>query len=148
MLKWLKSLFTDITKAAILSLLATLVPPAALVVSEGRDFVRMPHSVQGWVFLFGTGGAGLLVFSVVLNVAQWVRIRKATRRTLRIVAEGYPTSVWWHMGAAVGGVPAMQVVGDFHITNVAPFDVTVPRTVLVVSYKVCWVIPWRLRIEG
>jgi len=42
----------------------------------------------------------------------------------------------------------MQIVGDFHITNVAPFAVTVPRTVLLVSYKACRVIPWRLRIEG
>jgi len=147
MLKWLKSLFTDVTKAAILSLLATLLPPAALVVSKGQDFIRASHSVPGWVLLFSAAAGGLLISSVVLNVAQWVRSRRASRRTLRIVAEGSPVSLWWHMGST-GAVPAMQVVGDFHITNVSPFNVTVPRTVLVVSYKAFRVIPWRLRIEG
>ncbi len=42
----------------------------------------------------------------------------------------------------------MQVVGDFHVTNVSPFNVTVPRSILVVSHKVWGVIPWRTRVNG
>src|SRR5215470_11405942 len=86
-------------KAVILSLLATVTPPVALV-ALAWDFIKTTHSVPGWVFPIGAGALGLLVSSIVLNVAQLVRSRRAARRTLRIVGEGYPSSLWWHMGAA------------------------------------------------
>jgi hypothetical protein len=123
MAKWLRSLFTDVTKTAVLSLLAAAAPPAALVLSTGQDFASKAHAVPGWWLLVGAGAAGLLILSITLNVMQWIRFRRSARRTLMIVAEGDSSSLWWHMGS-MGESPAMQVCGGFHITNRSPYNVS------------------------
>ncbi len=147
MIKWLRSLLADAAKSAILSLLATVTPPVAIVLTRGRAFMSTPSLVPGWALLVGAGAAGLLLFSIGLNVVQSIRFRRAGQQTLMIVAEGDPRGLWWHMGA-MGDAPAMQVFGGFHITNRSPYNVTIPRSVLLVSYRQWRVIPRQRRVES
>lgn len=56
-------------------------------------------------------------------------------KTLVLITAIRQDALWWHMGA-MGGKPAMQVVGDLNVTNVSKMEVEVmgaklrkPRTV-------------------
>jgi hypothetical protein len=49
-------------------------------------------------------------------------------KTVILVPDGSPRSLWWHMGAK-GSDPIMQVVGEFKVTNITRYQV------LVVSAK-------------
>lgn len=144
---WWHSLTINTVTAVIIAVVSGVLPPAAVLWAYGLSFFKTTHQVPGWVILSSVAVAGLFMFIVGFNIRQWSKRRQAARGTLAIVAEGYPTSLWWHMGA-VGSAAAMQVVGDFHITNLTPHTLTVPRTILVASYKLWWIVPRRLRIEG
>src|SRR5437016_8773369 len=149
MLKWLRSLLTDAVKTILLSIVATTTPPALVVWARGVSYITTAHAVPGWLVLVGAALAGLSVFSAVLNVAQWLRGRRAARQTLRIVAEGMPMALRWSMGSRMDTkAKIMQVSGDFHVTNITQQNVTAPRAILVVSYRRWRLIPWRLRVEA
>src|SRR2546425_5338265 len=46
------------------------------------------------------------------------------KRTLVLVPDGSPRSLWWHMGAK-GTEPIMQVVGECKVTNITRYQVHV-----------------------
>lgn len=47
------------------------------------------------------------------------------RRTVSLVQAPHQNALWWHMGS-LGDSPAMQVVGDLKVTNVATVPVVLP----------------------
>jgi len=145
MLQWLKSLFADALKAGVLAALALIVPPAAVIWATGLGFLTSSHRVAGWMIVGAASLGGVSVFSVALNFMQWRRA--SVPRSVHLVAQGEPTALWWHMGKQ-GATPAMQIVGNFHITNVAPSHITIPRSVLTVAHNSWRVIPRRTRVEG
>ena len=145
MLRWLKSLFVDALKAEVLAILTVIVPPAAVIWATGWGFLTTSHRVAGWVIVGAASAGGVFVFSVALNIVQWRRA--ASPRSVHLVAQGELMALWWHMGAQ-GATPAMQIVGDFQITNVTSFNVTIPKSVLTVSHRTWKVIPRRTRVEG
>jgi hypothetical protein len=145
MLQWLKSLFADALKQGVLAALALIVPPAAVISATGLGFLTTPHRVAGWAIVGAASLAGVFVFSVALNFMQWRRT--ALPRSVHLVAEGgFSGEPWWHTGAQ-GATPAMQICGSFHITNVTSFTITIPKSVLIASYRTWGVIPRRTRVE-
>lgn len=45
-------------------------------------------------------------------------------RTMVLIPASRPNALWWHMGA-MGDKPAMQIVGELHITNISKYGVFV-----------------------
>src|SRR5260370_41529098 len=88
------------------------------------DRVIDPKTISLWTAaLIGVGTilAGAIKF--VFYLYDEVRKRASflgndfPQETLRIALKG-ENDYWWHMGGA-GNSPAMQVVGDFHVTNIS-----------------------------
>jgi len=135
-----------------LSLLVPLIPPGAVLLARGTDFVRGSHAVAGWVILVVAALFGVLCLSVAYNVALLLQRRRGRRRTLSVVPKGAPYSLKWDLGGkqtAAGSVPVMMVWGDFQITNVTKEGaVAVPRTILVAWCRVWRIFPYRLRVVG
>jgi len=44
------------------------------------------------------------------------------KRTIIIVPKHHPDATWWHMGSTKGE-PAMQIVGDFTVTNITKYNI-------------------------
>lgn len=71
---------------------------------------------------------------------------KVPRRTL-IVIPRHGSRMWWHMGA-MGQAPAMQVVGDFHFTNISEEPNLIMGTFLIAYYRRRGWIPSSKRTDG
>src|SRR5688572_22823465 len=128
-----------------------LIPPAAVVLAWGTEFVRNSHPVPGWVILLTTALLGLLGLSVAFNVKSLLQHRRGRRRMVAIVPEGYAHSLHWSLGerqTRAGSIPSMMVVGDFQITNLTKGGVGVPRTVLVAWARFWGIIPYRVQVVG
>jgi len=68
------------------------------------------------------------------------------KSTLIILPE-HERHLWWHMGG-INGKPAMQIVGDFYLTNITGEPVLVPKTYLT-AYSFKWgLIPTIKKAEG
>lgn len=134
----------------IVAALFGVLPSVGVLLAYGWAFLRTTHPIPGWAVLCALATGGLFAASVVLNVGQWLTRRRERGRTVQAVAQGYPSSLNWNMGARMGppDVPLMMVWGDFHITNLTPHNVAVPRAILLASYKRWYVVPWRKRFEG
>lgn len=147
---WWRAFAINTATTIIIGILSGTLPPMAVLWAYGFGFITATHPIPGWAILGALVGAGLLVFSIGLNAAQWLRDRRRRRRTLTIVAEGYPNALNWSMGEKTAPVkaPVMMPCGDFHITNVTSSNMTIPRTVLVARYRLWGVIPWRRRVDG
>jgi hypothetical protein len=144
---WWHSFSINTVTTIIIVVVFGVLPPAAVLRAYGLSFIKTTHPVPGWLILCSAAVGGLFVFSAGLNIWQRLSQRRAARRTLAVVAEGYPTSVHWSLGKR-GDTPVMCVAGDFHITNLRSQNISVPRTVLIVAHRRWRVIPRRLRIEG
>ena len=81
---------------------------------------------------------------IKLALARWLcRVQKKSL----IVLRQHDRSCWWHM-REMNGTPAMQIVADFYLTNIAQeHAVSVAKTFLV-AYGRKWWIPFSLRVEG
>jgi hypothetical protein len=147
---WWNSLTINAVTTVILTALFGALPPAGLLLAYGLDFITAAHLIPGWAVLCSVAVAGLFVASVGLNVRQWAARRRHMQRTVQVVAQGYSTSLLWDMGTRVGppDSPVMSVRGDFVVTNLTPLSVTVPRAVLLASYRSWYVVPRRKRVEG
>src|SRR3989338_4173758 len=68
------------------------------------------------------------------------------KSTLVILPE-HEHHLWWHMGGR-NGKPAMQIVGDFYLTNITREAVLVPKTYMI-AYQCKWgLIPLVKKVEG
>jgi hypothetical protein len=146
---WLKSFLAgllqdEVKRIITLGVGAAFAGQGAILWAYGWDFLTAAHPIRGWVILSAVGIVVLFLSSVTLNVVQWLRAR---RRTFAIVAEGHPSALHWGMGSQ-GEKPMMMVVGDFIISNLSPYDLLVPRTELIVSYRLWRVVPRRKRVVG
>lgn len=144
---WLKGFVSGLLQDAVKGIFAaglgaTVVSLAVALWASGWVFLKDAHPVRGWVILSGIGLAVLLLTSAALNVIQWRRTRQ---RTFAIVAEGHPGALRWGMDPENR---EMFVIGHFQITNLTSNDLRVPRTELIVSYRLWRVIPWRKRVVG
>jgi hypothetical protein len=68
------------------------------------------------------------------------------KSTLVILPE-HEHRLWWHMGGQ-GGQPAMQIVGDFYLTNISPEEILVPKTFMTAYYCRWGLIPVHKKVEG
>jgi hypothetical protein len=142
-LEELKSLARRLLDAYVLTPILTALPPLALW-TFARDFVSSSHTVPGWATLIASALAGLLVVSVVFNVAHWYRQRRRRRRNLVVVAHGGLSGCRWTAGPA----NMAMAIGVFDITNITPTGVTVPRVILEISRPLLGVVPRRLRFPA
>lgn len=65
------------------------------------------------------------VFAAIINkLPRFQRKRETPQKTLRFVLQ--PRGAWWHMGAmGQDKKPAMQVVGEWYVTNLASEPIVV-----------------------
>jgi len=49
-------------------------------------------------------------------------VYKIPKKTIVVVPKPDPKAVWWHMGSS-GGKPAMQITGDFTVTNITKYNI-------------------------
>ncbi len=44
------------------------------------------------------------------------------KKTIIVAPNPHPRSTWWHMGSS-SGKPAMQITGDFKVTNITKYNI-------------------------
>lgn len=92
-----------------------------------RPLIDWTHIVAGITVAGGIGAAVMNWSKIIGGVAKWFRREPAAgapgvpQRTLIMIQEVQPNSLWWHQGNTGAGSspvrPILQVVGDFQVTN-------------------------------
>ncbi len=88
---------------------------------------------------------GIKGFSELIKLAIARLWWKFPKKTLIVLPQRQET-IWWHMGE-MGAKPVMQIVAQFHLTNITDEPVLVPKTFLIAYYQK-WLIPLSTRVEG
>jgi len=120
----------------------------------------MPESVEGFFALIGAIVCFVVAMRAIhrtwqLGLADWwqamgqhvARLYWSVPKRTLIVLPARAENLWWQMGEQ-DGLPCMQVVGDFHFTNISAEPVLIPKTHFVVYGTRYVLLPLRRRVEG
>ncbi len=79
-----------------------------------------------------TVGIGLIIAGLFVHILEKIfpkeelssRVIDVPKKTMRLIQEHRSNATWWHMGNS-NKKPAMQIVGDFLVTNITDFNLLV-----------------------